>query len=122
MVSHSLRQELPVDSTPAFFDCAKLLACEFAARAAQHDRDASFPFENFDQLSEAGLLALTVPAALGAKGAGALDAARIIGIIDDTDNESAVALRFNKEFFNRIDAKRSLRTRPFALGARDPAM
>ena len=49
---------------------------EFAARAAQHDRDASFPFENFKELSEAGLLALTVPAALGGHGAGALDAAR----------------------------------------------
>ena len=63
-----------MDATPAFDGCAKLLAAEFAARAAQHDREASFPFENFDQLSEAGLLALTVPAALGGRGAGALDA------------------------------------------------
>ena len=71
----SIRQDVAEDATPAFYDCAKLLASEFAARAAQHDRDASFPFENFDQLSEAGLLALTVPAALGGRGAGALDAA-----------------------------------------------
>ena len=77
MVS-AIRKELPMDATPTIFDKANLLASEFAARAAQHDRDASFPVENFDRLSEAGLLALTVPAALGGTGAGALDAARII--------------------------------------------
>ena len=72
----SIRKDIPAKSKPVSFDCARLLASEFAARAAQHDRDASFPFENFDQLSEAGLLALTVPTALGGGGAGALDAAR----------------------------------------------
>jgi alkylation response protein AidB-like acyl-CoA dehydrogenase len=92
MVSNSIRKELPVDSTPAFFDCAKLLASEFAARASQHDRDASFPFENFKELSEAGLLALTVPAALGGSGAGALDAARIIGIFGKADPSTALVL------------------------------
>ncbi|HEV7607287.1 MAG TPA: acyl-CoA dehydrogenase family protein [Steroidobacteraceae bacterium] len=92
MVSNSIRKELPVDSTPAFFNCAKLLASEFAARASQHDRDASFPFENFKELSEAGLLALTVPAALGGLGAGALDAARIIGIFGKADPSTALVL------------------------------
>ena len=75
-----IRKDVPEESKPAFFDCAKLLASEFAARAAHHDRDASFPFENFKELSEAGLLSLTVPTALGGAGAGARDAARIIGI------------------------------------------
>jgi len=37
------------------------LAEEFAERAAVHDRDASFPTENFTRLREAGLLALAVP-------------------------------------------------------------
>ena len=92
MVSNSIRKELSVDSTPAFFNCAKLLASEFAARASQHDRDASFPFENFKELSEAGLLALTVPAALGGSGAGALDAARIIGIFGKADPSTALVL------------------------------
>jgi alkylation response protein AidB-like acyl-CoA dehydrogenase len=61
---------------------ASLLAKAFAARAPLHDRDGSFPFQNFDDLSEAGLLALTVPAALGGGGAGATEAARIIGKAD----------------------------------------
>src|SRR3979411_1569281 len=87
-----IRKDLPVDATPAFFDCARLLAAEFTARAAQHDRDASFPFENFKDLSEAGLLALTVPAALGGHGAGALDTARILRIFGNADPSPALVL------------------------------
>jgi alkylation response protein AidB-like acyl-CoA dehydrogenase len=71
---------------------ALLLAPRFAARAEQHDREASFPFENFKDLSEAGLLALTVPAALGGGGAGARDAARILGSIAKADPSTALVL------------------------------
>jgi alkylation response protein AidB-like acyl-CoA dehydrogenase len=88
----SIRDEIPMGATPTIFERANLLACEFAARAAQHDRDGSFPFENFKQLSEAGLLALTVPAALGGLGAGALDAARIINILGKADPSTALVL------------------------------
>ena len=88
----SIRKDVPEQSKPASFDCAKLLASEFAARAAQHDRDASFPFENFKELSEAGLLALTVPTALGGAGAGARDAASIIGIFGKADPSTALVL------------------------------
>ena len=41
----------------------------FAPRAAQCDRDATFPFENYDDLRAAGLLGVCVPAAYGGKGA-----------------------------------------------------
>ena len=41
-----------------------------AATAARHDRDGSFPHGNLAALRGAGLLALTVPAALGGGGAG----------------------------------------------------
>jgi len=106
MVS-AIRQELPMDATPTIFDKANLLACEFAARAAQHDRDASFPFENFDRLSEAGLLALTVPAALGGTGAGALDAARIIGIFAKADPSTALVLSMH--YIQHLVMARSVR-------------
>jgi alkylation response protein AidB-like acyl-CoA dehydrogenase len=89
---NSIRKDPSVDATPAFFGCAKLLAAEFAARAAQHDRDASFPFENFKDLSEAGLLSLTVPVALGGHGAGALDTARVLGIFGKADPSTALVL------------------------------
>ncbi|HEX4172505.1 MAG TPA: acyl-CoA dehydrogenase family protein [Acetobacteraceae bacterium] len=49
---------------------AQLLAAErFAPRAAQHDRDASFPTENYRDLREAGLLSICVPREHGGLGA-----------------------------------------------------
>ncbi len=41
----------------------------FAARAAQWDREASFPFENYKDLREAGFLKLCVPTSHGGLGA-----------------------------------------------------
>ncbi len=46
------------------------LASEFAERAPEYDRDASFPFENYDRMRETGYLGLTVPEELGGMGAG----------------------------------------------------
>ena len=42
---------------------------KFAPRAAQHDRDATFPFDNYRDLREAGLLKICVPRSLGGLGA-----------------------------------------------------
>jgi len=89
---NSIGNEPPMDAIATVFDRANQLASEFAGRAAQHDRDGSFPFENFNRLSETGLLALTVPAALGGVGAGALDAARVIGILGKADPSTALVL------------------------------
>jgi alkylation response protein AidB-like acyl-CoA dehydrogenase len=47
----------------------ELGATKFAARAAQWDREASFPFANYDDLRGAGLLRLCVPEAHGGLGA-----------------------------------------------------
>ena len=91
MVS-AIRKELPVDAVATIFERANALAFEFAGRAALHDRDGSFPFENYNELSEAGLLALTVPAALGGVGGGALDAARVINILGKADPSTALVL------------------------------
>ena len=43
--------------------------CRFAARAAEYDRMASFPTENFQDLREAGLLGICVPEDMGGLGA-----------------------------------------------------
>jgi hypothetical protein len=88
----SARRQPTADAGPSFLACASLLASEFAARASQHDRDASFPFENFEQLAEAGLLALTVPAALGGKGANASETARVLNIFGKADPSTALVL------------------------------
>ena len=49
------------------------LAADFATRSAVHDRDASHPIENYDQLREEGFLALTVGKEWGGWGASFFD-------------------------------------------------
>jgi alkylation response protein AidB-like acyl-CoA dehydrogenase len=108
MVSaQGIRKELPVDETPSILERADLLASEFATRAAEHDREASFPFENFGRLSEAGLLALTVPTALGGSGAGARDAAQVIGIVGKADPSTALVLSMH--YIQHLVMARSVR-------------
>jgi alkylation response protein AidB-like acyl-CoA dehydrogenase len=51
---------------------ARRLAADFATRAAQHDREASDPFENYAALRAAGFYGLNVPADLGGAGVGLL--------------------------------------------------
>jgi alkylation response protein AidB-like acyl-CoA dehydrogenase len=49
---------------------ARRLAVErFAPRAEKHDREASFPFDDYDDLRDAGLIALCVPERHGGLGA-----------------------------------------------------
>ena len=81
-----------MDAATTIFDKASLLAAGFAGRAAGHDRDRSFPFENFRELADAGLLALTVPAVRGGLGGGVQDAARVLGIIGRADPSTALVL------------------------------
>ena len=48
---------------------AESLGPAFAERAARYDREASFPFENYDDLRASGLLGLCVPEGFGGRGA-----------------------------------------------------
>lgn len=49
-------------------DRVEAITARFAERAYVHDRDGSFPFDNFAELREAGYLKLTVPTAYGGDG------------------------------------------------------
>ncbi|MEZ4503037.1 MAG: acyl-CoA dehydrogenase family protein [Dehalococcoidia bacterium] len=60
---------------------AERLAGVFRDRAGEHDRDGSFPFENFEDLRAAGLLNLTVPADLGGEGQGLGVSARVLQVL-----------------------------------------
>jgi len=57
------------------------LARDFAATAARHDREGSFPHQNFRALHAAGLLGLTVPREHGGGGAGLAQSAAVVGAI-----------------------------------------
>jgi alkylation response protein AidB-like acyl-CoA dehydrogenase len=71
---------------------AQELAAGFAVRAPAHDRDASFPFENFDRLRRVGLLGLTVPVDFGGGGAGLAEAAAVVRIIAGGEPSTALVL------------------------------
>jgi alkylation response protein AidB-like acyl-CoA dehydrogenase len=58
-----------------FMTLADRHATDFATRAGEHDRDNTFPFENFQRLHESGYLALTVPEEYGGRGANPLELA-----------------------------------------------
>ncbi len=47
---------------------SKLSRERFAGRASQYDIESKFPKENYDDLREAGLLAMTVPTKYGGLG------------------------------------------------------
>ncbi|MGM4892097.1 acyl-CoA dehydrogenase family protein [Tardiphaga sp. 839_C3_N1_4] len=81
-----------MDAVPSIIDRVNLLVPGFAERAPLHDRAASFPFENFQELSGAGLLALPVPKALGGAGAGVREAVRVVNAVGKADAATALVL------------------------------
>ena len=50
-------------------ELAGRLADTFATRAAEHDRESTFPFENYADMRATGYLGLTIPEELGGRGA-----------------------------------------------------
>src|SRR5260370_26689683 len=56
-----------------FLDMAGEMADDFATRAAIHDEEGSFPFENYERLKTSGYTRLIIPEALGGLGANLLE-------------------------------------------------
>jgi alkylation response protein AidB-like acyl-CoA dehydrogenase len=81
-----------MDAVPSIIDRVNLLVPGFTERAPSYDRAASFPFENFQELSEAGLLALPVPKVLGGAGVGVREAARVVNAVGKADAATALVL------------------------------
>jgi len=63
-----------------------------AARAADHDRDGSFPFEAFEALAPTGALRLTVPGAAGGLGAGLAATTDLVVDVGAADPSVALVL------------------------------
>jgi alkylation response protein AidB-like acyl-CoA dehydrogenase len=72
---------------------ARRLAPRFAARAAGHDRDGSFPTDDFADLRQSGLFGLMVPEKLGGVGAGFAQYAQVA--YELARGNGATALVFN---------------------------
>lgn len=66
------------------------LATRFSERAAIHDHDASFPFENIEDLRASGLLSLTAPERFGGLGANELEFAMVLELLAWGDASTAL--------------------------------
>ena len=85
---------------------ADRLAERFAARADAHDRDNTFPFENFQDLREAGYLALSVPAEFGGGGIDLLDLALAQERLARGDGATALAAAMHLTLLGRLGETR----------------
>ncbi|PYC21646.1 acyl-CoA dehydrogenase family protein [Pseudomonas mosselii] len=88
---HTSAKAPDLDS-PAFADLLARLSDEFAASAAEHDRQGSFPHANLQRLHEHGLLALTVPRRLGGSEATLTQARRVIAAVARGEPSTALVL------------------------------
>ena len=79
------RRRVPVLEDETAVAEARRLAETFAAGAAARDRDRVLPYEQVDELAEAGLLALTVPAAYGGPDVSASTLTEVFRLIATAD-------------------------------------
>lgn len=79
-------------SAPDLAGILPQLTHAFAATAAAHDRDASFPHENFARLRQENLLAFTAPRRLGGQGADLGAALRVIHAVAKGEPATALVL------------------------------
>lgn len=81
------------------------LTASFAATADRHDRDASFPFENFSLLKQHDLLALTAPKSLGGGGADLPTALRVVEAVARGEPATALVLTMQYLFHASLDVR-----------------
>ncbi|MGJ7580074.1 acyl-CoA dehydrogenase family protein [Variovorax sp. RHLX14] len=89
-----LRSPLQFPARETYFSDALLadLTAQFAATAADHDRDGAFPRDNFATLQRHGLIGLLVPTASGGSGATLGTARRVIGAVARGEPATALIL------------------------------
>ncbi len=83
-------------------DLAATLGDRFAQRAAAHDRDGSFPFENYADLHESGYLRLVVPAEYGGDGADLLSIVIAQERLARGDGATAMAVDMTLHLIGRL--------------------
>ncbi|GAB3480982.1 acyl-CoA dehydrogenase family protein [Amycolatopsis cihanbeyliensis] len=83
------------DRQREFVDMAAGLADRFAERAAEHDRDNSFPYENYEDMREAGFLRISLPEELGGLGGGMADILPAIERLAMGDGATALAVNMH---------------------------
>jgi len=82
----------PSLAAPVLLPLLARLRPPLAARAAEHDRDGSFPHENFALLQSHGLVGITVPVAFGGSGATLGTARQVVRAVAYADPATALVL------------------------------
>ena len=77
----------------------------FAATAERHDRDSSFPFENFERLHRHGLLALTAPNALGGGAADLPTTLKVVEAVARGEPATALVLTMQYLFHASLEGR-----------------
>src|SRR5919202_894975 len=78
------------------------LADRFAERAPQHDREGSFPHENFADLAASGYLALTIPREFGGGGASILEATLAQARLSEGDGSTGLGMSMHLSIMGRL--------------------
>ncbi|WP_311268155.1 acyl-CoA dehydrogenase family protein [Sphingobium sp. WCS2017Hpa-17] len=94
MATQALQQDhAPAHSAgPISADQLDRLTRRLAETAEQYDRSGEFPRASFDYLASEGLIGLTVPRDLGGRGAGIVEAIRVLGAVAKGDPSTALIL------------------------------
>ncbi|MFT4247057.1 MAG: acyl-CoA dehydrogenase family protein [Pseudomonas sp.] len=87
---------------PEFIALLRALSEEFAATAADYDRHAAFPHANLARLHATGLLALTVPRALGGAGASLERARQVVQAVARGEPSTALVLTMQYLIHRRL--------------------
>ena len=96
-------------------DSIRPLLAGFEARATQHDREGSFPFENFKELREVGYFGTVVPKEYGGGGHGMVDIVLTQNMIARADASTAYAAGMH---MMSVGGEAASRTWPEALRER----
>ena len=83
---------------------AALARSRFAARAARYDAESSFPYENYRDLHDAGLLALAVPQRYGGAGADSIAYAHALRELARACSATALTFNMHSTVTSFIDA------------------
>jgi alkylation response protein AidB-like acyl-CoA dehydrogenase len=92
------------DRQKSLVSLAAQLADTFAQRAAQHDWEGSFVYENYDDLRKSGYLTLTVPRDFGGWGASLLEALLAQQRLAQGDPSTALVMSMHLNNMARIGA------------------
>ncbi len=90
-----------------FVELSRALAVKFSARAAEHDRAGSFPFENFADLRASEYPAWVVPTRYGGWGANLLEAVMIAETLAEGDGSTALSAVMHLQTLGGAEEKRT---------------